>query len=83
MIDAHEFDIGCLINKDDIFNLARKKLNPMQTLNPKLQKLIQIMIDWGNQVEDIIAVDKEMGIYAMELSNLVDQWIIKSKVKID
>lgn len=74
-----EFDIGALINNDEIFSLARRKLHPETMLEGPLKRLVEIMIEYGNRIEDIMRVDKVMAIYAMELSNHVARWQIQLK----
>lgn len=78
-ITPAEFDIGALINNDEIFNLARRKLFPATMLEGPLKRLVEIMIEHGNSISAILKVDKEMAIYAMELANHVSAWQIKLK----
>ena len=78
-IMPEEFDIGALINNDEIFELARKKLRPERYLDQKLKALVEIMIEHGNSIDSIVEVDRELAIYAMELSLHVSGWQIKLK----
>lgn len=80
-ITPREFDIGALINNDEIFSLVRRKLHPETMLDGPLKRLVEIMIEYGNRIEDILRVDKVMAIYALELSNHVSGWQIKLKEK--
>ena len=74
-----EFDIGALINNYEIFALVKRKLFPETMLEGDLKKLVEIMIEHGNSVFEIMKIDKNMALYAMELSNHVTSWQIKLK----
>jgi hypothetical protein len=74
-----EFDIGALINNDEVFEIARKKLRPERYLDPKLKNLVEIMIKYGNSISAIAKINTELAVYAMELSNHVSGWQIKLK----
>jgi hypothetical protein len=74
-----EFDIGALINNDEIFALCRRKLHPETMLPGSLKRLVEIMIEHGNSISAIMKVDKQMAVYAMELANHVAGWQIKLK----
>ncbi|RPI86036.1 MAG: hypothetical protein EHM34_00550 [Nitrosopumilales archaeon] len=74
-----EFDVGALINNDEIFALARRKLFPGTMLDGPLKRLVEIMIEHGNSIEAIFKIDKEIAVYAMELSNHVSGWQLQLK----
>lgn len=72
-----EFDIGNLLNNDEIFNLIRPKLRPETYLDDKLQKLVRIMIDHGNSIDAILKICKDSASYALELANHAASWTIQ------
>lgn len=72
-----EFDIGSLLNNDEVFELARKKLRPETMLDGPLKSLVQLMVEHGNSIDTILKFDKSLALYAMELSNYVSAWTIK------
>jgi hypothetical protein len=80
-LSKQEFDIGGLINNDELFKLARHKLVCYQTDNHKLKKLTDIMFEHGNTISAIIRIDKELAIYAMYIANHEAKWFINNSHK--
>ena len=78
-LDPAEFDIGALLNNDEVFEKAKSKLRPEVILNPDLKKLVEIMKAHGNSVETIMEIDKETAYYAIILANHVAAWTIQMK----
>ncbi|MCE5319273.1 MAG: hypothetical protein LLG04_18155 [Parachlamydia sp.] len=76
-----EFDIGNLIRDDELFAIARHRLRPEIYLQDELQRLVKVMIEVGNKIEEIVKVDRVLAVYAMTLCNHVLNWTLKSKCK--
>ena len=74
-----EWDIGALLNNDQVFALARHKLHPETMLDHQLKKLVEVMVIHGNCIENIKQIDSELAIYAMELANNTAAWTIQLK----
>lgn len=77
--EANEYDIGFLLNNEEAFFLARKKLRPETYVNERLSKLVSIMIEVGPYIEKIYKIDKEISSYAKELSNMAAMWTMSHK----
>ena len=75
-----QFDIGALLINDEVFAMVRRKLRPETYFDQDLSELVKIMIQYGNSIEAIHAVNPWLAIYAMELANHVASWQIKCKL---